>query len=380
MGTNLGVTAVQNFSQTKTCGEPHSRPSDGSSRQFVHVLADASDKLAGVCSIVECRFGVAAERLDADAKLSQTPHAVVVRADLRSVANIAALKKRAARLNRAAKRIFLVEEPSHVCISQAYALGATLVLPGAINRNRLLAALIDPSERGNSSTGAQQTDDAAEAAATAIASMFTAASLGDRIDVDGAKEAGRKIADRISEHGLAEWLTSVRRHHEGTYQHCLLVTGVAIDFGLSLGVGRTDLERLYSAAMFHDIGKASIPLQILDKPGQLDPNERSLIETHPVAGYDVLKAQGGISSEILDAVRHHHKYLDGSGYPDALCSESISDVVRILTISDIFAALIEHRAYRPTMARQDAYDILCRMTGKLEKALVASFKDVALTR
>jgi HD-GYP domain-containing protein (c-di-GMP phosphodiesterase class II) len=92
------------------------------------------------------------------------------------------------------------------------------------------------------------------------------------------------------------------------------VTGVAIDFGLSLGVGRTDLERLYSAAMFHDIGKAQIPLAILDKPGRLDAHERAMIETHPAAGYDFLKDQEKISPEILDAVRHHHEYLDGSGY------------------------------------------------------------------
>ncbi|MEH2506457.1 hypothetical protein V1290_005268 [Bradyrhizobium sp. AZCC 1578] len=68
-----------------------------------------------------------------------------------------------------------------------------------------------------------------------------------------------------------------------------------------------------------------------------------------MAGYEFLKAQTGISAEALDAVRHHHEYLDGSGYPDALCAESITDIVRMLTISDIFAALIEHRQYKPTM-------------------------------
>jgi putative nucleotidyltransferase with HDIG domain len=210
--------------------------------------------------------------------------------------------------------------------------------------------------------------------------MFTAVTLAQPLDVDGTKEAGSQIADRITERGLSEWLTTVRRHHEGTYQHCLLVTGVAIDFGLSLGVGRADLERLYSAAMFHDIGKARIPLAILDKPGRLDAEERALIETHPAAGYEFLKGHDKIAPEILDAVRHHHEYLDGSGYPDALCAESIGDIVRILTISDIFAALIEHRHYKPTMPRAEAYDILRGMSGKLEKALVNSFKPVALTR
>ncbi|SFI53045.1 HD domain-containing phosphohydrolase [Bradyrhizobium sp. Gha] len=350
-------------------------------RPLVHVLADSSDKLSGICAALGPRFAVAGERLDAGAKLSQVPSAVVIRAELRDVDNIAAIKKRAAKLAKATKRIFLVEHACHVCISQAYALGATLVLPGPLNKTTLLAALGDPAgPAAPASSRSTQLDNAVETAATAIASMFTSVTLGQPLDVDGTKEAGRKIADRITQHGLSEWLTTVRRHHEGTYQHCLLVTGVTIDFGLSLGVGRTDLERLYAAAMFHDIGKAQIPLAILDKAGRLDPEERALIETHPVAGYDFLKGHDRISPEILDAVRHHHEYLDGSGYPDALAGESINDIVRILTISDIFAALIEHRNYKPTMPRAEAYHVLCGMTEKLEKPLVRAFKAVALSR
>ncbi|QOZ77398.1 hypothetical protein XH83_19215 [Bradyrhizobium sp. CCBAU 53351] len=372
---------MQNARTILSSADPGGMREKERARTFVHVLADTSDKLTGLCSILEERFAVAGERLDAQAKLSQVPSAVVIRADLRDVGNIAAIKKRAGKLAKAKKRIFLLEHSSHVGISQAYALGATLVLPGTINRPRLLAALSNPADLSSvSSSETAQSDNAVETAATAIASMFTAVTLGQSLDVDGTKEAGRQIADRITERGLSEWLTTVRRHHEGTYQHCLLVTGVAIDFGLSLGVGRADLERLYSAAMFHDIGKAQIPPAILDKPGRLDDEERALIETHPAAGYEFLRGHDGISPEILDAVRHHHEYLDGSGYPDALCAESIGDIVRILTISDIFAALIEHRHYKPTMPRAEAYDILRGMSGKLEKALVNSFKPVALTR
>ena len=203
---------------------------------------------------------------------------------------------------------------------------------------------------------------------------------GTRIDVASVKDAGARIAACIEEYGLSKWLATVRSHHEGTYQHCLLVTGVAIDFGLNLGVPKGDIERLYTAAMFHDIGKAKIPLEVLDKPGRLDEQERKLIETHPVAGYDALKDNKGISAEVLDAVRHHHEFLDGSGYPDALCAESIPDIVRMLTVSDIFSALIEKRTYKQPMTRQAAFDILCGMNGKLEKPLVGAFKEVALTR
>jgi putative nucleotidyltransferase with HDIG domain len=372
---------VQNARTTSSPSKTDRGTRAGTARPYVHVLADRSDRLSGVCSILEEKFAVAGERLDADAKLSDVPYAIVVRAELRDVDNIAAIKKRSSRLAKASKRIFLLDHASHVGVSQAYALGATLVIPGTINKTKLLSALAEPAPPTiKSSNGASQPDNAVETATTAIASMFSAVTLGEPLDIDGTREAGRQIADRIGEHGLSEWLTTVRRHHEGTYQHCLLVTGVAIDFGLSLGVGRADLERLYSAAMFHDIGKAQIPLAILDKPGRLDDNERALIETHPVAGYEFLKSHDRISPEILDAVRHHHEYLDGSGYPDGLAGERIGDIVRILTISDIFAALIEHRHYKPTMSRADAYNILCGMDGKLEKALVASFKQVALTR
>lgn len=200
------------------------------------------------------------------------------------------------------------------------------------------------------------------------------------VDSADVKRAGDRIADQVTEHGLAEWLAIVRCHHEGTYQHCLLVTGVAVDFGLSLGMGRADIDRLHAEAMFYDIGKARIPLSVLDKPGKLDERERALIETHPAVGYEVLLGTANISEEILDAVRHHHEYLDGSGHPDGLGAEGISDIVRILTISDVFSALIQQRRYKEAMSRDAAYEVLLKMKGKLEGPLVDAFRGVALNR
>jgi HD-GYP domain-containing protein (c-di-GMP phosphodiesterase class II) len=138
------------------------------------------------------------------------------------------------------------------------------------------------------------------------------------------------------------------------------------------------MERLGLAAMLHDIGKASIPLAVLDKAGRLSDEERKLIETHPALGFEALDRTPGISREILDVVRHHHEYLDGSGYPDGLCGESISDLTRIVTISDIFAALIERRSYKPTMSREKAFEILRSMHDKLEMPLVSAFRRVAI--
>ena len=347
----------------------------------VHIVADSDVKLSALRAMLQNHHVVTSELLGGAGRPCSKSDAVVVTADLRVVENIAALKEMFGKFTDIPKRIFLIDQKARLFTVQAYALGATQVLVNPVDPVDLLAQLAD-SHRGENALddalhGAGAT---AAAGAIAIGSMFSAVLSGKPIDIRGAKGAGRRIADNVAEHGLTSWLETVRRHHEGTYQHCLLVTGIAVDFGLSLGLAKPDLERLYSAAMFHDIGKARIPLAVLDKPGRLDPEERALIETHPAAGYEVLKGNVGVSAEILDAVRHHHEYLDGSGYPDALCAARISDIVRILTISDIFAALIEHRVYKPTLSREQAYEIIQAMHGKLERPLVAAFRNVALKR
>jgi putative nucleotidyltransferase with HDIG domain len=347
----------------------------------VHVVADSVSKLSNLRATLGSKYAVTSELIGGAGERAGDTDAVVVTADLRVVENIAALREMFGRLAHARKRIFIIDHKARLFTVQAYALGATRVLVNPVNRARLLAELADRDHREVTSKQALHgSRQAATTGVTAIASMFSSVLTGGPIDVTGTTEAGSRIADSIAEDGLRSWLETVRRHHEGTYQHCLLVAGVAVDFGLSLGLASRDLERLYSAAMFHDIGKAQIPLAVLDKPGQLDPRERALIETHPVAGYEVLNGNAAISPEILDAVRHHHEYLDGSGYPDGLCDASISDLVRILTISDIFSALIEYRPYRPTTSREEAYKIVRSMQGKLEAPLLTAFRDVALNR
>ena len=208
--------------------------------------------------------------------------------------------------------------------------------------------------------------------------MFVAAQACKPISLSDATRATAEIIDRVQTSGLTCFLDEVRRYHQGTFQHCLLVTGVAVGFGIEIGFSGVDVSRLGVAATLHDIGKACIPLGILDKPGKLDADEDEIMKRHPGTGYDLLKEISGMTPEILDGVRHHHEYLDGSGYPDRLTACKISDLVRLLTISDIFAALIEARPYRAPMPRNTAYRILCDMNGKLEASLVKAFRQVAL--
>ena len=261
-------------------------------------------------------------------------------------------------------------------VAQAFALGATAV----VSRPREIIPKLAQIEVAQQVAQTGIADGSPEIAngAAAFASMFSAVREGKPFKLSDAENATSEIISGIEQKGLGVWLDDVRRYHQGTFQHCLLVTGVAVGFALDIKFPPADVKRLGLAATLHDIGKARIPLSILDKPGRLDPSEEEIMKRHPVIGYELLKALPEISPEILDGVRHHHEYLDGSGYPDALTAPEISDLVRLLTISDIFAALIEQRPYRPAMARQDAYKILCAMDGKLERSLVKAFRNVAL--
>jgi len=99
------------------------------------------------------------------------------------------------------------------------------------------------------------------------------------------------------------------------------------------------------------------------------------MRTHPAAGFELLRDGGECDPVTLDAVRHHHEMLDGSGYPDGLRGPEIGDLVRLLTICDIYAALTERRAYKPPLPAEDALAILAGMGGKLEIRLVAAFGD-----
>lgn len=196
----------------------------------------------------------------------------------------------------------------------------------------------------------------------------------DQVELD---RANGSMIDAIQSHGVGVWIETVRRHHDATYQHCMLVNGVTAAFVSSLGFNRGDALRVTLAATLHDIGKASIPLDILDCPTRLTPEQFAVIKTHPGEAVRMLADQPEIPAAVLDAVEHHHEYLDGSGYPHAIQGAKVKDLTRILTICDIFAALVEHRSYKPTMPPADAYEILVGMTGKLDPALVRAFRPVA---
>ena len=152
---------------------------------------------------------------------------------------------------------------------------------------------------------------------------------------------------------------------------------MAVSFGRHLGFSKADKQRLATAGLLHDIGKAKIPIHILEKPTQLSLEETAVMRTHPELGFEALRHERGLHTEMLDMVLYHHEYLDGSGYPHGLAGNEISDLVRTMTIADVYGALIEQRPYKPPLSGPDAYQMLIDMGPKLDKDLVRVFRPLA---
>jgi putative nucleotidyltransferase with HDIG domain len=290
----------------------------------------------------------------------------------------------------AALRLILVDRGDHQQEIQARGLGATAVLPRPLQAKDLLALGIKPTrelapapaEGLPHPAGARPPRGVADrpempsiqAGADLLVSLFAAREPGDFVDMQVVDNVGDQVVAAVSGVGLDRWLTTVRAYHTGTFQHCLLVTGVTAAFGRFLGFGQADLRLSTAAALLHDIGKARIPLEILNKPRRLSDEEFEVMKRHPVIGYDMLVGQPRVPPAVLDGVRHHHEYLDGSGYPDGLASGAIADLTRMLTVVDIYSALIEKRAYKKPRPPSEAMAIIEKLAGegKIDRALAAA--------
>jgi putative nucleotidyltransferase with HDIG domain len=305
---------------------------------------------------------------------------IVIDVDLHDISKVKLIKDSLPDRTGNLCTIIAVERGSHLSVVQAKSLGASDVLARPWTRQELANCL----RRYAAVMSVESDGDALErapggssivAAADELNRLFKGLSSGGPLDLASVEQSGNQVLDAVAEVGLAQWLDTVRRYHESTFQHCLVVTGIATAFGRNTGMRRSDVLTLTVAGLLHDVGKAEIPLEILDKPGKLTDEEFACIKKHPAIGHDYLRGQNTVDEQILRAVRHHHEYLDGSGYPDGLTGQSIDDLTRIMTVCDIYGALVERRAYKDPKSPAAAMDILIGMAerGKLEYGLVKAW-------
>jgi len=137
----------------------------------------------------------------------------------------------------------------------------------------------------------------------------------------------------------------------------------AMQLGATLDLPDDQLTLLYRAALLHDVGTVSVPVDVLSKPGRLDPGEFSQVKQHPIVGEEILAALPS-AEQVLPAVRHHHERVDGAGYPDGLGGEDIPLFARIIAIADAYVAMSSDRAYRARRPRDEVIRTLRQGEGK----------------
>ncbi|MGJ3264022.1 MAG: HD-GYP domain-containing protein [Salinarimonas sp.] len=302
----------------------------------------------------------------------------IVESDLRQVADVAAAIAAYVRLD-GVPTAFVADAETARILSEDPRLADRSVLVRPLSPTAIEAALTSlPATVEAPLAGS------VSAAILALTDAFADVAAGRPIAVAPFAPASRcfvaalKVA-AAADDTLAAFVRDIERHHSATLRHSLSVATNAALFGLRLGLGRAELALVVEAALLHDIGKAIVPLEVLDKPGRLDADEIIAVRAHPGEGERLLRnASHPVAPEILRVARHHHEYLDGSGYPDGLKAEGIPDIVRLMTIVDIFTALVEDRPYKTPMPHAQAVAILRSMTeaGKLDPAIVSRFTEM----
>jgi len=144
-------------------------------------------------------------------------------------------------------------------------------------------------------------------------------------------------------------LTNIKNYDDYTFNHCVNVAIYAIALGQRIGVPKKHLSHLGMAGLFHDIGKTSIPKEVLNKTDKLSPQEWAMIRAHPVVGAEMvirLKEWGDLSARLIDAAFEHHLKYDLTGYPRLAKKRNITLFGKIIAISDFYDALVRPRVYR----------------------------------
>ncbi len=180
-----------------------------------------------------------------------------------------------------------------------------------------------------------------------------------RLQIGAVKKQVDCIIDELITNGNAMvGMADIKSYDDYTYQHSVNVCILAIMLGLSKGYNRIQLQRLGLGALLHDIGKITIPIEILNKPSALNNEERIIIMSHPWEGFNMIRSSGQVSLLAAHVALQHHERLDGNGYPRMIKGDSIHEFAQITTVADIYDALVSDRPYRSGFNNQEALDII----------------------
>ena len=181
----------------------------------------------------------------------------------------------------------------------------------------------------------------------AVISMFEEARMGKAVDTGGAKKLVEEITDSVSRNpGALISLARLKTADDYTYMHSVAVCAMMVALAKQLGLDETQTRLAGVAGLMHDLGKAAMPMEVLNKPGKLTDAEFSIIKRHPEEGYRMLQTGTDVDPVILDVCLHHHEKTDGSGYPKGLKDAEISLFAKMGAVCDVYDAITSNRPYK----------------------------------
>lgn len=187
------------------------------------------------------------------------------------------------------------------------------------------------------------------------------------------------IDELISKPEILVNCADIRSHDDYTFAHSVQVCVLSLMTGITLGCDHKQLKEMGTGALTHDIGKTLIDIELLNKPGKLTPKEYEMIKNHAQFGFDILRSDQQFSLLSAHIALQHHELGDGKGYPRGISGKEIHPYARIVTVADVFDALVADRPYRKAYSTDQAIAIMKQRSGaSFEPAyLEALFSNIA---
>jgi HD-GYP domain-containing protein (c-di-GMP phosphodiesterase class II) len=208
----------------------------------------------------------------------------------------------------------------------------------------------------------------------AVTSLFAEARMGRALDAEKCLPLVDEIASSVWRNpGAIVSLARLKTHDDYTYMHSMAVCALMVSLGRQLGMDENSAREVGLAGMLHDMGKAMMPLEVLNKPAKLTDAEYAIMQTHPQHGYELLLEGKGVGEVALDVTLHHHERPDGKGYPHGLSGEALSRVARMGAVCDVYDAITSNRPYKAGWDPAESIARMASWAGQFDSEIFQAF-------
>lgn len=187
--------------------------------------------------------------------------------------------------------------------------------------------------------------------------------------------AGELMSVISQNNAVAIDINALKTSDEYTFKHSVDVATISMVLAKQQGLSRKDIYEIGVSGLLHDVGKTKIPNEILNKPGRLDDEEFAIMKQHSVYGYQMIKDRPEFNNGICLGVLQHHEKINGKGYPLGFDANKICPYAKILTVADIYDALVTERPYKSAFTQKDAIEMIMSMTDELDLNAMKSFLE-----